>query len=121
MANITLSMHDILVQHFGTSVTVPATIDIDQLLDFACDDDEHEIDVDDYLAKQQQIAIIWGIDDVKSVRPDLSDEQAWEALKFAHRGHDASFGLNWECLESAAEALYGLADESTASNGGDHE
>jgi hypothetical protein len=115
MSNITLSLHDILLQHFGTAVTAPATIQIDEMLEFACDDDEHVIDLRDTLARQREIAIVWGIEDVQSVRPDLSEDQAWEVLKFAQRGHDASLGINWEWLEASAEALYGPEDETNAS------
>lgn len=121
MSKITLSLHDLLLQHLGTAVIAPATIQINELLEFGCDDDEHVIDLHDILARQREIAIIWGVEDVQSVRPDLSDDQAWEVLKFAQRGHDASLGFNWECLEIAAESLYGLADDSDDNEVGDDE
>jgi len=118
---MTLSLHDLLHQGFGTAVTVPATINIEELLNAAFDGDEHQIDINDYLACQREIAVIWGVEDVQSVRPDLSEDQAWEVLKFAHRGHDACFGINRESLETAAEALYGFADHAVIPEGGDHE
>jgi len=36
------------------------------------------------------ISIVWGTDDVKEIRPDLTDEQAWEVLKEAEHFHDAN-------------------------------
>jgi hypothetical protein len=60
------------------------------------------------LAKQRQIADIWGIEDVQSVRPDLSDEQAWDVLQAVLRYRDAGIGINWEVIESHAEQLFGL-------------
>jgi transcriptional/translational regulatory protein YebC/TACO1 len=120
MSSITISLHDILLQHFGASVAVPATIDLDELLESALDGDEHEIDLNDHLARQREIAVIWSIEDVQSVRPDLSEDQAWEVLKFAHRGHDANYGINWESLEAAAEALFGFAGDAPAAEGGHH-
>lgn len=52
------------------------------------------------------IAIIWHIDDVRYIRPDLSDEACREVLEFAERKHDADLGINWMVLETAAETLY---------------
>jgi hypothetical protein len=121
MTTINLSLHDILLQHFGPRVTIPLTIQIDELLEYACDGDEHRIDLRDTLALQREIAVVWSIEDVQSVRPDLSDDQAWEVLKFTQRGHDANYGISWESLESAAENLYGDAAEMIASDGGNDE
>jgi hypothetical protein len=53
------------------------------------------------------IAIVWHIDDVLGVRPDLSSEQAFEVLKQAKRHHDANVGINWEVLSATAEVLFG--------------
>ena len=53
------------------------------------------------------IAIVWHIDDVLGVRPDLSREQAFEVLKQAKRHHDANVGINWEVLSATAEVLFG--------------
>src|SRR5258708_522233 len=39
-------------------------------------DIDHQVHV--LLARNHQIAAIWSIEDVKSVRPDLTDDQAWE-------------------------------------------
>ena len=54
----------------------------------------------------KQIAIVWSIEDVKSVRKDLSDEQAIKVLKFVENNHDANIGVNWDVLEGAASELY---------------
>jgi hypothetical protein len=121
MSTITLRLNDILLQHLGTAVTLPATIRIDELLDVARDGAGHDIDLHETLALQREIAIVWGIEDVQCVRPDLSGDQAWEVLKFAQRDHDASLGFNWESLEVAAKALYGPQEETKGSDGGDDE
>jgi hypothetical protein len=57
--------------------------------------------------KELSIAIVWHIDDVLGVRPDLSREQAFEVLKQAKRYHDANVGINWEVLSATAEVLFG--------------
>ena len=57
------------------------------------------------------IAIVWHIDDVLQVRPDLSREQSFEVLKQAKRYHDANVGINWEVLATHAEMLYAEREE----------
>ena len=52
------------------------------------------------------IAIIWCIDDVKSIREDLNDEQCLDVLNYADRKHDASMGITYDILEWIADYLY---------------
>ena len=61
------------------------------------------------------IAIIWEIDDVKSVRPDLTNDECMEVLDYVDRKHDASLGITWETLECHSDYLYPIKEE--ASNG----
>ena len=68
--------------------------------------------IDEILAKRRQIAAIWGIEDVQSIRPDLSEEQAWEVLQMVDRHKDAELGITWLTLEMAAEDLFGDAPET---------
>ncbi len=68
-----------------------------------------EIDLDDVLADRNQIAIIWDIDDVKAIRPDLTDEQAWEVLSTAKKWHDRDYGVTLGSLESIANHFFGEA------------
>ncbi len=70
-----------------------------------------EIDVHKLLAQSSQIAIVWSIEDVKAVRPDLTDDQAWEVLQHVERRHDANLGVSWDTLDSAAHSLFGDAAE----------
>ena len=55
---------------------------------------------------QNQIAIIWNIEDVQEVRPDLTDEQALEVLLMAKDKHDAEIGINWDVLRIWADKLF---------------
>jgi hypothetical protein len=57
------------------------------------------------------IASIWHIDDVKEVRPDLTDAQAMQALESAERNHDAEIGINWEVLRVHADFIQAEPDE----------
>ncbi len=78
------------------------------------------VDVHAWLQRRQQIAIVWSTDDVLAVRPDLTPAQAWDVLLASQRNHDANFGVTWESLEAAAEALFGSA-VPTGKTGGDHD
>jgi len=71
-----------------------------------------EIDVHQLLASRKQVAAIWSIEDVQQVRPDLTDEQAWEVLYQVGRKHDAEYGISWTTLECMADLLFGTAPKT---------
>lgn len=52
------------------------------------------------------IEISWHIDDVKEVRPNLTDAQARQVLEQAKRRHDASIGISWDALAIHADDLF---------------
>lgn len=86
-------------------IQVSAGIDIDDL--FNSIPEEIDVDVHELLAEHRQIAHIWGIDDVKTLRPDLDDKQAWSVLqKVADRLH-YDVGITWDVVETTADELYG--------------
>ncbi|HJT77881.1 MAG TPA: hypothetical protein VJ739_11830 [Gemmataceae bacterium] len=76
--------------------------------------DTDDIDIHALLAKRRQIAAIWSVEDVRHVRPDLTDEQAWEVLQRVGRRHDAETGITWLTLEYSAEELFGPNLEADA-------
>ena len=71
-----------------------------------------EPDIHALLAERRQIAMIWGVEDVQSVRPDLTDDQAWEVLQDVDHHKDAELGITWLTLEMAAEHRFGDAPET---------
>jgi len=74
--------------------------------------DKQDIDIHSLLAERKQIAIIWTIEDVQEMRPELGDDQAWEVLQIVSRRHDATLGVTWETLECVAQDLFGDAPDS---------
>ena len=64
------------------------------------------IDLYDLLYERRQIAHIWSIEDVLEVRPDLSEEQAWEVLQKVDAKKDASVGITWDTLRLHADWLF---------------
>ena len=57
-------------------------------------------------ALEWNVYIPWSVDDVKSVRPHLSDDQSMEILLIAKDKHDANEGINWSMLKFWADELY---------------
>ena len=57
------------------------------------------------------ITIVWYIDDVKEVRPDLTKQQCREVLQVADRRYDANLGIDWDMLTIHANDLFPLLEE----------
>jgi hypothetical protein len=74
-----------------------------------------DFDIQALLAERRQIAVIWSIEDVKAVAPNLTDNQCWEVLRQAERRHDANIGINWTVLICHADRFLGEATETDAS------
>ncbi|MEZ6140780.1 MAG: hypothetical protein R3B84_09435 [Zavarzinella sp.] len=58
------------------------------------------------MTQAHQIAIVWQIDDVREVRPDLSNDQCWQVLQACKRNHDATVGINWDVIRITANHLF---------------
>jgi hypothetical protein len=65
-----------------------------------------EIDLDELLAGDSRIAHVWATDDVRQLRPDLDDDQAWDVLQEVADRLDSNFGITWNTLEMIANELY---------------
>ena len=48
----------------------------------------------------------WHIEDVLSIRPDLTDDQAVAVLQFLEDEFDANNGINWDVIEYSAEYCF---------------
>lgn len=58
------------------------------------------------LAAQGYVAVFWHRDDVKSMRPDLTDVQCMAVLQRCVDRHDGDTGLTWDVLDYHAAALF---------------
>jgi hypothetical protein len=63
-------------------------------------------EIHDVLEAYGYLAAIWCVEDVQSVRPDLTDGQCREVLQQCHRIHDATVGINWDVLRFVADDLF---------------
>ena len=66
------------------------------------------------LLRRRQIAQLWGVGDVIAVRPDLTDEQAWELFRVIDRTPDEDAGITWRRLQDTAKGLFGPAPDGAA-------
>jgi len=65
-----------------------------------------EVDRAALLAENCQIAHVWGTDDVRQLRPDLDDDQAWAVLQLVEEKLEQDVGISREMVERIAEVLY---------------
>ena len=74
-----------------------------------------------------EFADVWHTEDVFSVRPLLTTEQANAVLRALRRQHDACLGINWTTIESLSDAMFpgqgGTKDdaEGVCGDGGESE
>lgn len=78
---------------------------------------DHE-DIKQWLSANRLVAIMWGVEDVQSVRPDLDDTQSWEVLQECAHCHDCELGFNWSLIETVADNLFPEPDTDDADEGG---
>ncbi|MBI5765474.1 MAG: hypothetical protein HZA51_18350 [Planctomycetes bacterium] len=64
------------------------------------------IDIETELARRRQVAVIWSIEDVRGVRPHLTDDQAWEVLQECLACHDCEYGFTWTHIEVVADEMF---------------
>ena len=54
----------------------------------------------------KQISINWHLDDVLSVRPNLTKLQASTVLEHIKKNHNATVGINWDVIEIVSDILF---------------
>lgn len=57
---------------------------------------------------KDSIEIKWNVEDVQTVCPDLTDEQAMIVLDYVLKKHDANVGINWGVIEAASQIIWGV-------------
>jgi hypothetical protein len=71
-------------------------------------------EIEGLFAARKEIVIVWHVDDVKQVRPHLTDEQAWTVLESIGENHDAEYGVCWSTLSDHADSLFPENDKQEA-------
>jgi hypothetical protein len=109
MTNIKLDLYDLLVQALGGQIAhIPATVDVSELLEF---NDIHacEQDLAHLLHDNRMVAHVWTVNDVRELRPDLNDDQAWTVLMRVNETAIRVHGIIRDDLERTAYDLFGTS------------
>lgn len=61
--------------------------------------------------ESRTVFFTWAIEDVQSVREDLTDEQAYEVLIECENNHDAELGMNWDAIRVVADNMFPETEE----------
>jgi hypothetical protein len=69
-------------------------------------DFQAEIDLYAVLDQRQCIAHIWKVEDVKSIREHLTNDEAWHVLQLVEKRLDSNYGINWDFIADVADELY---------------
>ena len=59
----------------------------------------------------EEIAIVWSVDDVLNIRPELTKDQALDVLLECKSRHDASVGISWDVIDITASKMFPEQDE----------
>jgi hypothetical protein len=104
----TINIRNYLEDLIRYGIDVQAHVDTDDILQSLDlpDEDEFDIDLDKMLEEERKIAVIWTIAHVKEMRPDLSDDQAWEVLKLCRARWGSCQGIDWQTITGTADDLY---------------
>ena len=89
-----------------------ASVDLDDLFETNDIEEQAEVELDlhELLRQNRQIADLWSVQDVRSIRHDLNDEQAWAVLQQVERHLDSDHGITWDTLEQTAHDLFGCGN-----------
>lgn len=73
---------------------------------FPVSDHEEEIMTRTIELQDDEIAIVWSVDDVMEECKWLTKEQACDVLHHLDKKHDANVGVNWETIHYWGQHLY---------------
>jgi hypothetical protein len=68
--------------------------------------DYSHIDIDKVLKSRGQVAIVWSIEDVQGLRPDLNAEQSWDVLAECRDKHDSEWGFTYSFIWDVADRMF---------------
>lgn len=58
------------------------------------------------MSTTREISLVWSLEDVQILRPDLSDDQCGDVLDTVKRYHDCSYGVSWDTISITADELF---------------
>lgn len=103
---VKINIRDLLVNELGESVHIPAILEIDELFEFSGSFSQ-ELELDKLLEENRMIAHVWTVADVRELRPDLNEDQAWRVLQACNDHLDSEHGITHDTIDQAASDLFG--------------
>lgn len=89
MTTLTIDLAAILGHKLQFGFTVPVPVDVDQLLEYADDDWEHELDLEGLLAERRQAVVLLDAGTVQDRHPHLTPDQAWDVVQVVRSDFEA--------------------------------
>lgn len=68
--------------------------------------EQTESEIDDLLRPRRQLAVIWTTFDVRRVRPDLNEDQAWAVLDGCRKTRNSNGGVTRTDFKTIADYLF---------------
>lgn len=68
--------------------------------------ERRRMDIHKLLEQHREVAVVWSVEDVQSVRPDLNDDQSWKVLQRCEKAHDCNYGFTWDLIDMVASDLF---------------
>jgi hypothetical protein len=102
MTKLSISLADVLYSAYDPRASFT---DVKETVESA-EGFKYKLDLDAALAEQCMVAIVWCVEDVQEVRPDLKKGQAWKVLQECSRVHDCELGFNWMLIQTVADDMF---------------
>tara|TARA_R100001443_G_scaffold59530_1_gene69855 strand:- start:213 stop:434 length:222 start_codon:yes stop_codon:yes gene_type:complete len=55
---------------------------------------------------EDTIFVCWTTEDIREIRPDLTDHECRKILRKVKDGHDATLGISWDVIETISYDMY---------------
>lgn len=103
-----INLPHLIEQQLGrTPIELPVTIDVGMFLEYS-ELDESELDLHELLRENRMIGHFYTVDDVRQLRPHLTDDQAWQVLEAIDKSVKLApeYGMSWDGIRDTADSLF---------------
>ena len=113
----------ILSSYYGREVEVEnfeqaqALVKIQEVMQLLLNLSDSELAQLKVIDPTREIAHVWGIEDITSNRPELTEAQALRVLKRIDEHIDSTLGITWDTLDDTANTMYPDLSDSLDSDG----
>jgi len=108
MTHISIDLAELLQAKLQHGFSVPVSIQVEDLLEYADDYWDEVLDLDHLLEARHEVALVITADQVLELRPHLTHEQAWEVAKITR--NDTQYMLR-DLIGDVADLNYPTAKD----------